>query len=196
MEIFVKDLIEAFNSYAKEYPMVGGGITLWALGTATYLLRSIPKAAYDLFLRNFTTKLTLVNTSDSFHLFLKWYRDNNFSHNSRYIKISNGRWGYDRMIKAMGYGNHYFIFNRNLIKLNLLEVAAVGSDRERDIISMTLFGRSHKTFDKIFDSIDQSDLDKGKVVLHEYKESWCRVSEQRKRDISTIHLNHGKKDKI
>ena len=196
MGILIREFITNFNLYAKEYPMVAGGFSIWALGTGTFILKSFPLKVWDAFLRTFTTKLTLLNTSDSYHLFLKWYEENNFSKNSRSIKISNGRWGYEDMVKAMGYGNHYFVFNRTPIKLKLTEKESVGSDRERDQIEMTILGRSHSTYNKIFEAIRDKDLDKGKVVIHKYDDGWRRVSEQRKRSIETIHLNVGKKEEI
>lgn len=191
-----RELFTRFNDYSKDYPVVAAGIGIWALGVGTYILKSIPLKVWAFAIKNFTTELTITSTSESYHLFLKWFEDNKFSHNSRTIKISNGSWGDDKAVKAMGYGNHYFIFNGTPIKLNLKEKESAGSNRERDQITMTVIGRSHAVYDSIFDSIKENDLDEDKVIVHEFGDGWVRASEQRVRNIDTVHLNTGVKEEI
>jgi chaperone BCS1 len=192
----LKNFIQNFSDYSKEYPIISGSLSLWFLGTSTWLLKSLPHNIMDFLKRNLTTELTLVSTGDSFHLFLKWFQENNFSNNSRTIKISNGRWGSDDMIKAMGYGNHYFIFNRTIIKLSLSMLDSSASEIIKDQIQMRILGRSHKTFDKIFEAIKDKDLDKDKIIIHKFNDHWYRASEQRTRSLDSIYLNYGVKETI
>lgn len=190
-------VLASFVEYSKEYPAISGVFGLWLLATGTMILKSVPKKAWEVVLRNITTTLTLVNTSQSFYLFLKWYESNDYSCNSRSIKMSNGQYGSSgTATKAMGYGNHYFIFNKMPIKLNLVQLDAVGSYKERDQIKMTVLGRSHGTFDLIFESIKLKNLDRDKIIIHKFKENWTRASEQRKRDFNTLYLNMGVKEEI
>lgn len=196
MPDFINTVVTTFNQYAKDYPLPASAIGIWLLTTVTYFCKEIPRRATDLFLRTFTTKLVLISTSDTYHQFLKWYNSEGFSSNSRSIKISNGQWGYDAMVKAMGYGNHYFIFNRTPIKLNLQKLETQGSSREQDEVTMTILGRSHKTYDKIFKLIKDKDLDSDKVIVHSFDDDWRRESEQRRRPLDTVCLNKGVKEKI
>lgn len=185
-----------FATYSKEYPVVAGGLGMWGLGVLTFLLRAIPGKLWQLFVRHATTTLTIASTHTSYHDFLRWYEENKFSHNSRSIKISNGRYGYDDMIKAMGYGTHYFMLGWMPIRLTLSQKDAQASERERDEIKMTVLGRSHKTFDKIFSEIKKKEENSDKVTVMKFSEDWTRASSQRKRSLESICLNKGVQDEI
>ena len=193
----IRVLVENFAQYSKEYPIVAAGIGMWALGVGTYLLRTIPLKLWGLFVKHATTTLTMASTHISYHDFLRWFEENEYSHNSRSIKISNGRYGYEDMIKAMGYGTHYFMFGWTPVRLTMSQKETQASERERDEIKMTVLGRSHRTFDRIFTQIKESKEKKtDKVAIMKYKDDWVLASEQRKRSLDSVCLNKGVKDDI
>lgn len=131
LSLYFKDYVTAFNSYAKEYPMVAGAISLWGLGILTYICRDFPRKIYGIFLRYFTTTITLSNCNDSFYAFLKWYQSKGYAEKGRYVKITNGRWGSDESIKSVGYGNHVFWFNRFPLLLNMSQKESAGIEKEK-----------------------------------------------------------------
>ncbi len=196
MQDTIASMVSDFATYSKEYPIVAGGLGMWGLGMATFLLRAIPIRLWGLFVRHATTTLTIASTHTSYHDFLRWYEENKFSHNSRSIKISNGRYGYADMIKAMGYGTHYFMLGWMPIRLTLTQKEAQASERERDEIKMTVLGRSHGTFDKIFAAIKKKEADTDKVTVMKFSDDWNRASSQRKRSLDSVCLNEGVRDEI
>ena len=197
MEDHIVALLTDFAKYSKEYPIVAAGIGMWALGVGTYLIKTLPIRLWRLVIKHATTTLTIASSHISYHEFLQWYEENNYSHNSRSIKISNGRYGYDHMIKAMGYGTHYFFFGWTPVRLTLVQKEVQASERERDEVMMTVVGRSHKTFDKIFADIKQKkEIKTDKVTVMKFKDDWIRESDQRKRNLDSVCLNDGVRDTI
>jgi len=194
---FFQELINHFNAYAKEYPFVAGTLSLWGLGVLSYLCRGIPREVFNIIKKYTTTTVTLQSSSESFHLFLKWYQNKGFAKRGRYIKISNGRWGSSDMIKSLGYGNHYFWYKWKMIQLEMVTKEVAGTDKERDEITMVKLGRSHKIFDDIFSQIKEEDLDKNKLILKKFiKGWWHRSSEQMPRSMDTIFLRKGVKERL
>jgi len=189
--------VSSFNEYAKEYPFVAGSFSLWFLGAFSYLGKDIPNKMWLCIKKNLTTTVTLSSSSESFHLFLKWYQQEGYAKKGRYVKISNGMYGNDSMVKSIGYGTHYFWYNSRLIVLTMNNTAVSGTDRERDDITLVTLGRSHKIFDKIFDQVTEEKLDKHKQVIMKFIEKWWeRSSEQRPRKLDSIFLCKGIKEKI
>lgn len=177
--------------------MIAAGIGMWALGVGTYLLRTLPRRGISFIYKHATTRLTLISSHVIYHDFLVWYEDHNYSHNSRTIKISNGRHGWDQAVKAMGYGVHYFMHGWTPIRLVVTQKEAQASERERDEIHMTVLGRSHRVFDKIFDEIRKKKQRKNdKIDILRYAKEWERSSAQRKRPLDSVCLNKGVKEKL
>jgi len=117
--IWMKGILNSFNIYAKEYPFIAGSISLWGLGTLSYLLKNIPRDIWSIIKKFSTTTITLTNSNDSFYLFLKWYEQNGYAKKGRYVKIENGRWGEGSMVISLGYGQHYFWYKKRLIIINM-----------------------------------------------------------------------------
>lgn len=193
----ITGLLDTFNAYAREHQMVAGGISIWALGTGTWILRSVPSYLWGLSKKTFSTELTLISTGQSFHEFLKWFNEKGYSGKSRTLKVSNGRWGFSQATKSLGYGNHYFRFGGKFIKARMYKQESKG-DREIDCIDLRVIGRSHAIFDKIFEAIKLEEQKKPeRIVMHEFSnQEWVRISEQRKRPINTVHFNKGVKQEL
>jgi chaperone BCS1 len=194
---YFEDYIIAFNAYAKDYPMVAGALSLWGLGVLSYLGKDIPERLFNTFKRLFTTTVTLTSSNDSFYLFLKWYQDGGHAKKVRYLKITNGRWGSDELIKSLGYGNHWFWYNKFPIFLVMAQMDSSATDREKDQITMTVLGRSHKLFDLLFNEMIVSNSKNNKMVIKKYSTDYWRISsEQRPRTFDSIYLKSGVKEQV
>lgn len=198
MEDFVGEMFSRFATYSQEYPVIAGAFGIWALGVGTFLLRTVPFRVLKFLAKHTTTKLRITSTHTSYHDFLRWYEENNYSHNSRTIKISNGQYGYEDMIKAMGYGTHYFFFGWMPVRLTLSEKPTQASERERDEIEMTVLGRSHRTFDRIFQAVKAKRESNTEITeIMKYREgNWVRNSSQRRRELKSVCLNEGVREEI
>lgn len=194
--VLIKSNIDAFHLYAKEYPFLAGGIGLWMLGVMSYILKGIPSSIWSLIQRNTVTKLTLINTHESYYNFIKWYSDMGYNKNSRYIKISNGIRGESKAIQSLGYGRHYFWYNYRFIIIDLVSKPVNGTTKERDEITMTMIGRSHTTFNKLFSLIKTDDYSKSTVINTFDFNEWCTFLKHEPRGFNTIFLKEGIEESI
>lgn len=194
--VLIKSNIDSFHLYAKEYPFLAGGIGLWMLGVMSYILKGIPSSIWSLIQRNTVTKLTLINTHESYYNFIKWYSDMGYNKNSRYIKISNGKYGESEAVQSLGYGRHYFWYNFRFIIIDLKSRPVNGTNKERDEIIMTIIGRSHVTFNKLFNLIKTDDYSKSTIVNTFLYDEWCTFSKPEPRGFDTIFLKGGVEDSI
>jgi len=151
---FVQYYVGSFNSYAKEYPMVGGALSLWLLGVGSWAMKDIPLRVYNLLLRQITVEVSILSSANTYFKFLEWYNYKGYSETSRTVKYSNGRWGDEDMLKSIGYGVHFIWFKRRPIRIEVAQQETAESNKERDIIKLKSIGRSHHVFDKIFMEVE------------------------------------------
>lgn len=189
-------VVSDFNVYAKQYPMVAGAISLWFLGVISFLARNIPNKIITIFNKQCFTRLSLINTSQSYHNFLDWLEINGYTKKIRSLKITCGKYGYDSSTKSIGYGGHYFLYKFRPFKLQMNRLET-NSSMEKDEITISVFGRSQKFLNKIFDEINKMNAKKDNLVVYKFQgDFWARATEQCKRGMSTVYLNKDVKDTI
>ena len=194
---YFNQIVISFNSYAKENQMIAGAISLWGLGMISYICKGLPRFIYNLLKRTFTTTVTLTSSNDSFYLLLKWYKQKGYDKKSRFLKITNGRWGSDELVKSVGYGNHILWYKRCPIYLSMQQEDGVQSEKERDKIAITVLGRSHDLINELLCDIIKSTSDKNiSTIKKSNGEYWTTSSEQRPRKFNTIYLQKGLKEKL
>jgi len=194
---YIDSIIANFNNLTHNSPVVAGAVSLWALGVGTYLIKYVPSKIYQFFIKHITTKLTIFSSSQSFYKFVKWYDDNGYAKNARSLKITNGKHGWSNAVKSIGYGTHYFFHKASLIRLTYSLQKEAISEKERDVIDLTIFWRSHAIFDEIFEDIKDKDTDGNFLIINKYEDKqWIRVSEQPKREFDTIFIDKNEKQKL
>ncbi len=187
---FISNFITKFNTYAEGNPIIAAALSLWGLGVLSYFGRNIPKIIWASIVKQTTTTMYLMSSSQSFHNFLMWFSEKGYSDKVRNIKISSGRWGDDTAVKSIGYGTHYFIHNYVPFKINMTKVDNTNSNMERDELKITILGRTHKFFTFLFKEIEEN-LRKDKQELQIYKfhkDYWHKTVSQPKRPMTTIFL--------
>lgn len=194
--MYINDIVVAFNTYAKEYQVIAGAVSLWGLGVLSYFSRNIPRAIWDFVRRQSTTSMTIINTSKAYHDFLEWLIENKYTKNVRSLKITSGKWGDDKNVRSIGYGTHRFLHKLRPFQIHMTQIESPGSSMERDQITITALGRSHKFFDKVFVEIDDLSKKQDYLKLFKYREYWERVRHQRKRSIDSIFLDEGLKEEV
>lgn len=194
---YMSSLITAFNAYAKEYPFIAGAISLWGLGILSYFTRDIPRRIWAFIAKQTTTKLTLISTHLAYHDFLEWLLTNGYLKRIRSFKITGGKWGDDnKTLKSIGYGQHYFMYKWRPFKMDMGQLDSSASNMEKDQIVITIFGRSYKFFNKIFDEIKKSES-KDRLKVNKWRTDYfTTIKSQRKRKMDTIFLNDGIKEEI
>ncbi len=196
---FVQNIINQFNIYSKQNPIIAGAVSLWGLGVLSYLSRNLPKKILNLFKRQFTVSISMMNTGKAFYSFINWLEYNKYINNLRSVKITSGRFGDDYSTKGIGYGSHYIIHKKRPLKIDLNRIEAHGSNMEKDEIVITCIGRKHKIFNTIFEEMLKIEKNESKDHLNVFKfqDSWWQpAQQQRKRNIDSIFLSKGVKEKV
>jgi chaperone BCS1 len=139
--------------------------------------------------------MTIINTSKAYHDFLEWLVNNKYTRNVRSLKVSSGKWGDEKNVRSIGYGIHRFFYRRPF-QIDMSQLESPGSSMERDQITITAFGRSHRFFDRIFVEIDEISKQQDYLELYKYREYWERVRHQRKRSIDSVFLDNGVREEI
>ena len=194
---YLNQILISFNSYAKENQMIAGAISLWGLGMISYICKGLPRFLYDLLKRTFTTTVTLTSSNDSFYLLLKWYKQKGYDKKSRFLKITNGRWGSDELVKSVGYGNHILWYKRRPIRLSMQQEDGVNSEKELDKITIAILGRSHGLINELLHDVINATSDKNiSTIKKSHGDYWITSAEQRPRKFNTIYLQEGIKENL
>lgn len=184
-----------FGEFSKENPMVAGAITLWLLGTLTWvcvILRRIPNKIYDITFRHSTVFLTIPNTDNFFYKFIEWFDDKGYSKKTRTLRIANRLNGSEALISA-GYGYHYFWYDRKLIKFTREESTKenMGGNDILETISFLTWGRNQYTFRKLIEEVEESAKVKNETQdytdIYRFKNSyWTHLTAQSHRKLETV----------
>jgi chaperone BCS1 len=189
------EIVEAF----KSNPIALSLISLYGAGVLTFLLRNVPTKIYNLFLRYFTTTLTLTSQNDIYHLALKWFENEFRNKNYRTIKLTNGRWGRDsKTTKSFGYGVHFIVYHRTILLVALSKDAQSIAEYDKETLAIKKLGRSHKIFDNLMKEFIVSEKKNSKILQINKGNSgdWYYVRDINKRDFNTIFLEKEKRNSI
>lgn len=197
LDLIPVDIKQFIDVYAKEYPMVAGAVSLWALGVLSYTIRGVPEFLFQKVKKIFTIKIDLVNSNESFYSFLTWYQVKGYAKKGRFLKITNGRFGNDTMMKSLGYGRQIFWYKKHPLLLDMQQQTNSTSDKERDQITITSLGRSHKIFDSLFQEVSDGMTRTDVFVMMKFSQGrWYTSSELRFRNFDTLFFKKGLKDTI
>jgi hypothetical protein len=187
---FINDFIKVFNNYAATNQVVAGAMSLWGLGVLSYLGRNIPMKLWTIVLKQTTTTMVLMSSSPTFYNFQTWFYKLGYANRARAIKVSSGRWGDDDAVKSIGYGSHYFWYKFMPFKINMTKIDNTNNVMERDELTITVLGRSHYFFNKLFDEIKKSAMTEEKVRVFKFAtDYWRSVNGQKKRNVDTVFLD-------
>lgn len=193
------ELYAAFTVMAQSSPVVAGAVSLWGLSVITYLVRGVPMRVYGFFKRQLTTTLIVSSQDHIYYKLLKWVSEEKMNSLVRTLSFkaeSEGSW--NSMI-TMGYGNHWFMHGGKIVHMSRVRQEANQTAKEKETVYLTTFGRSHKAFDKIFETLENEDKEDKQLRIytwqgqHGYWSELCRVSP---RPIDTVSLPQVTKDTV
>jgi len=185
--------------------MIAGAISLWALGTATFFARDIPKRIWGIIVKQTTIELTLNNVDVVYDNFLRWYYDSGRSYSARTLAAKNVH--YERVennkhretIISAGYGTHYFIFSGMPFKFSRnLQEANQTKDVKESII-LTTIGRSQTRFHELIKAITPEKIDKDLTSIYKWQtpdDYWHSYREQPTRKFESVILPQKTKNEI
>lgn len=166
---------------------MAAAISAWLLGVATFFFRKVPQDALALTQKHLTTSMTLTSQNVSFYSLMAWLEKKGYSKKFRRIKITNGRWGDSGITKSVGYGRHLMWHGCIPLLIDLERRDSV-ADRDKEEITISKLGRSHKLFDTLLKAlaIDEEDHSKTtKIRMYGSDECWAEVR-QPKRELDSV----------
>lgn len=193
-------MIEISNSLVeifKSNQLLATATGVYGAGVLTFLLRNIPSKIIEFLKRHLTTTMTITSQNNIFHDTMKWFEREFKNKNFRTIKLSNGKYGYgEKTVKSLGYGHHYFWWNKQLFLINLKKEEGNKTEYDKDTLTITKLGRNHKVFNTLIERFVKVEKDITKTEVYKFDNEWNFAREQFKRAFDSVFLEDYKKDKI
>ena len=192
----IEQLLQRINDVTGGNQFMAAAISAWLIGIATFLLRKVPQDILGLIKKHLTTSMTMTSNNESYYVLMAWFESKGYSKKFRKIKIVNGRWGGEYSTKAVGYGQHLMWYGRIPLMVDLQRIDTV-ADRDKEEITLSKLGRSHKLFDTLLHDLRCPDdsCEMTKIKMHSGDGEWSLIK-QPKRELNSILMPDTDKDKL
>lgn len=201
------ELITSASSYLDVITggnqMIAGAISLWFMGVLTFIAKDLPRRIIEIIKKYLITSMTFNNggwdEKEMFIHFMNWIKPNMKESLSRTISITPSFSNNDEIKATMGigYGIHFFFFDGRLFWLNKTKIESSGSERQKEEIVISKFGRSHKPFEKmVYEFMPKHDDSKLNIYHLSMEGDWNKYSSIAKRNLDTIAAPCNLKDSI
>lgn len=186
----VTQMYTSFLEFAKANQIVAGAISLWGLAVLTFFCKTIPQKVVSFIYTQCTTNLVLNNYDNIYHEFLHWVSENKMHSFVRNLNFNNkGRWSEGIPMISIGYGRTIFIFKSRLFILNRWKEEASQTTQVKETIKITLIGRSHDIFSKLFNIIKKENEQEHLLKIHTWSDGWVQSDHQHKRSLDTVIID-------
>lgn len=193
-----------YSSAIKGNPLLAG-FALYLTGALTYLARNLPRAIWKAFVNSVTTSIEMNNagyTGNDYHfvLFLIWFMKSPWAKWSRSLYTGRFYQGNDKdssTVVGPGYGNHIFFYKGRLFWFNKFKIDSAGSERVKEGIHITTFGRSHKALLALVKEFEYRKGD-NEITMHEYAHNngWEQIAAVEKRELHTLCIPEDLKEQL
>lgn len=180
------------------------GFALWGTAVLSYLFKNLPRAIWNSLSRSLTTTVEMNNagySGNEFHftMFLMWFMKSPWAKWSRTIYTGRGYTGngQDATVVGPGMGRHFFIHKGRLFWFKKSQMDSAGSERSKESISITTFGRSHKALLGLIEEFEYKP-DGNNVAVYEYHSNsgWSRVTDIVKCPLESMFIEPDILDKL
>lgn len=205
---------EIFQSYTQFIidmshgnEMMSGILGASILAGIVLFLKSIPQKFFNLLKRNIITSFSIVNAGDvneyysaRINTFLS-KRVSDFS--SRSLSFNPKNWHVrekndEHNYTSVGYGTHWFFWKKRFFWVRKEKLDSGGSNIQKEEITISTFGRSHKPFYLLAQEFSDAEDDSDGIEIYTYNyNSWNRANKSTKRrGLESIILDSEKKNEI
>lgn len=194
---YINDLYKQYLSFANLNPIAAGMLSVWALGVLTYLAhltRNYFKVALK---RHFTIEITINSDDAIFYEVVKWFESIGFEKKTRTLQVGNGRGGHGDRIYAMGYGIHFFFFNKRIFFIKRSKDNKGNYQDIKETLVISTYGRSMKPIISLLELSKPLPKIEESTSIYFWDESrWRYHANQPIRDFDTVYIEKEKKDLI
>lgn len=190
----------------KQNPMIAGAISLWALGSGTYIARDIPSRIWRVVVKQTTVVLTLNNIDNVYDNFLRWYHITGRSAMARTLIAKNSSYEYRdenegevEVDISAGYGTHYFMFGGKPFQFSRDLQDANNTKDVKESITLTTIGRSQAQFHKLIAEVTPEKINKDLTLIYKWAGQdsyWQCYAQQPTRKFDSVILPQETKDEI
>ena len=189
-----------WKSYAemmKANPVIGGAMTLYGMGVATYLFKDIPMRVFGYVKGQFMVGVRINNNDNLFNCITFWleeqervFRCKNFAAKLNY--------GTDKHTVAIsvGYGNHIFFYKRRIFYLSRVEKDVNNTTDTKESLYITTYGWSPESIRRFLQDVVPQPAAGVTTHIHQYDTYWSRSAEKKKRDLSSVVLTADNEKKV
>ena len=162
------DFLNIYNDFMNETfsgnEFLVGLVTVWLISAMSYILVSVPGLIRLQVLKHMTTSMTLDSGNDIYSVIIKYLENMEVISSSRFLLLSNGRWGGDDLVIGMGVGAQILIYEHQPIFFK------VEKEDSKDTViyglTMRKFGRSHDLFYNMIKQAMSMDVDENKTEYY------------------------------
>lgn len=177
-----------------------GGVSVWFLATLSYIARNIPAKLWAFLTKTLTTTATMNNggwvQEQLMNRFYVWLQPNLKESLSRTLCITGDSQG-DEPTTGIGYGTHFFFYNKHLFWAHKKKLESSGSERQKDEVSLTTLGRSHKVIHQLVEDTKPKKNNQHISVFHLESEGyWAKRGETPKRGFDSLALDKSLKERL
>jgi len=195
------EVINTFITQVQSNALLGGFVVIWLTTVAGVLLREIPIKIINFIKHHTTVTVYVYSTHVVFHKLMEHLDKVGISGKFRNIKLRSGRWGVgDDTTKGLGYGSQLLWYNKKPIWISLKNDDKSSGEMEKDALSLTVIGRSHKFIDTFIIDVTKKDyvyrenfLD---ITMRTGDNSYECIKYQAKRKLDTVYIPEANKKKI
>lgn len=171
---------------------------VYITGVLTYIVRNVPMAVYNTISTNVITTMTFNNAGyweeAQYIKFLRWFMTLSWSKWSRHIHTGSS--GHHAYYAGPGYGSHFFFIGLRLYWFTKKQLPSTGSEREKELITVSTFGRSQKPLLNLIPMFAPEPPPNTDTCVYSYHNSdWRLIARIPKRIMETVCVKRSiKKD--
>lgn len=200
--------IQAFYTATRASPLLAA-VAMPVVAAVLYFLKDIPIQIKNFFTRITLVTLTLNNAGwegniDAYNAFDRWFSESGFTKWSRrfflFRKYDNETdVNFKPFRMGVGNGTHFFIYSGKLYWITKGNLDSSGSERQKEEIVITTFGRGGKTFEVLIEMFNKPRDKGGAITFHNWgaaNNSWEETRDVIPRALDTVCINNDTKNEI
>lgn len=166
--------------YNNEF-LIAGVFTVFG-GALMYMLRHLPLRLYRLFLRTFTTTLTINTDNEHYHKVSEYINEIRIDWLQRALLL------HSNFTVGPGYGMSFMFFSGTPLIVNR-ELEKSDSSKFKELLTLRFFSRSHEKIKSFVMEIKKRSEGENKIIVYNYNTGyWDRITERTPRYIENIFI--------